>query len=176
MLLPTDHHLCYCCCCMLLLLLLLLPTDHHLHLLLLLLQDPDAFVDDMRTMFDRLDPAYIQKYTGAVLKDMIDTLRQHSVRGGGGGGAVLKDIIDMLRQHQVRGGRRRSDCRAKGGAGFLSGRGQGLLASLLLPAHASCLPATACTRRLLLPPHPGCYCLPIQATCYCLLSLPATAP
>lgn len=42
-------------------------------------KNPEAFVEDLRDMFDSLDPAYIQKYTSQVFKDMIETLRKHSV-------------------------------------------------------------------------------------------------
>ncbi len=42
-------------------------------------KDPDSFILDMTSMFDRLDPEDISKNTNAVFKDMIETLRQHQV-------------------------------------------------------------------------------------------------
>jgi aarF domain-containing kinase len=42
-------------------------------------KDPDAFVADMASMFERLDPEYISKNTAAVFVDMIERLRTHSV-------------------------------------------------------------------------------------------------
>lgn len=41
--------------------------------------NPAAFVADMKTMFDLLDPETIRSQTSEVLRDMIETLRQHSV-------------------------------------------------------------------------------------------------
>jgi aarF domain-containing kinase len=43
--------------------------------------DEAAFIADMRHMFDELDPETIRKYTSDVLRDMIETLRLHQVRG-----------------------------------------------------------------------------------------------
>jgi len=42
-------------------------------------KDPEAFIDDLRDMFERLDPQTIRTQTSMVLKDMIETLRQHKV-------------------------------------------------------------------------------------------------
>lgn len=42
---------------------------------------PDAFVTDLRAMFDALDPEYIHRHTSAVIESVIDTLRAHQVRG-----------------------------------------------------------------------------------------------
>lgn len=41
--------------------------------------DHTAFVADMKDMFDRLDPETIRKYTSDVLREMIETIRQHHV-------------------------------------------------------------------------------------------------
>ncbi|GAX75374.1 hypothetical protein CEUSTIGMA_g2818.t1 [Chlamydomonas eustigma] len=42
-------------------------------------KDPDAFVSDMKKMFDSLDAETIRAHTAQVFKDMIETLRQHQV-------------------------------------------------------------------------------------------------
>ena len=42
-------------------------------------QDPEAFVSDMRLMFDALDAVTIRENTADVFKDMIETLRLHKV-------------------------------------------------------------------------------------------------
>lgn len=42
-------------------------------------QDPEAFVSAMSSMFAKLDPAHIRKHTNVVFQDMIETLRQHQV-------------------------------------------------------------------------------------------------
>lgn len=42
-------------------------------------QDPDAFVADLKQMFDHLDPEYIHKHTSAVIESIIDTIREHQV-------------------------------------------------------------------------------------------------
>jgi aarF domain-containing kinase len=41
--------------------------------------NPLAFVEAMRTKFESLDPSYISTHTADVLREMIDTLRDHSV-------------------------------------------------------------------------------------------------
>lgn len=43
--------------------------------------DREAFIADMKTMFDELDPETIRKYTSDVLRDMIEMVRQHQVGG-----------------------------------------------------------------------------------------------
>ncbi len=45
----------------------------------IIIQDPEAFVRDMRHMFDKLDPLTIRENTADVFKDMIETLRVHNV-------------------------------------------------------------------------------------------------
>lgn len=44
--------------------------------------DTDQFVVALRDMFDRLDPETIRQCTSDVLRDMIETIRQHQVRQG----------------------------------------------------------------------------------------------
>lgn len=41
--------------------------------------EPAAFIDDLKAMFDRLDPDTIRQCTSDVLRDMIETIRQHQV-------------------------------------------------------------------------------------------------
>ena len=41
--------------------------------------DPAAFVADMKRLFDSLDSETIRLYTSQVLRDMIETVRQHGV-------------------------------------------------------------------------------------------------
>lgn len=41
--------------------------------------NPPAFVEDMKQMFDSLDAERIRNYTSDVLRDMIETLREHHV-------------------------------------------------------------------------------------------------
>lgn len=65
--------------------------------------EPGAFVADLRAMFDRLDPETIRASTSGVLRDMIETIRQHQVggvararwggpRGGGGRVCVVAGV------------------------------------------------------------------------------------
>jgi len=54
-------------------------------LTLTLSQDPQAFLIDLRDMFDRLDPDYILYHTSKVIESIIDTLRQHQVLPEGQG-------------------------------------------------------------------------------------------
>jgi hypothetical protein len=43
-------------------------------------QDPKAFLVDLKTMFDSLDPEYILYHTSNVIESIIETLRSHQVR------------------------------------------------------------------------------------------------
>ena len=43
-------------------------------------QDQAGFVSALRDMFDRLDPDTIRQQTSGVLRDMIETIRQHQAR------------------------------------------------------------------------------------------------
>ena len=51
-------------------------THTHTHTTL---QNPDAFVKELKGMFDALEPDYISQNTAVVFQDMIEKLRQHSV-------------------------------------------------------------------------------------------------
>jgi hypothetical protein len=57
--------------------------------------DREAFIVDMRRMFDELDPETIRKYTSDVLRDMIELVRQHQV-GVGERGWMSWECPDQL--------------------------------------------------------------------------------
>lgn len=58
-------------------------------------QDPDAFVHYMRDLFDRMDPDFLFKNTGAAMEEVNSALRQFKVGGPWGGlwGAMKLRVV-----------------------------------------------------------------------------------
>jgi hypothetical protein len=57
--------------------------------------DPPRFVEALRDMFDALDPETIRQCTSDVLRDMIETIRQHQV-GYGQDSACVRGLASLI--------------------------------------------------------------------------------